>query len=666
MTKTRKIFLYSAGGIVLLLLLGIGSMEYTSRSEFCNTCHYMEPFYQAWKHSSHNNVACIQCHYPPGILSTFEGKVKGLEQLFKYATQSYRRSKPWAEIPDASCLREGCHEARLLEGKVKFKENITFDHTPHLTQLRRGKQLRCTSCHSQIVQGEHISVTETTCFLCHFKGLEDEIAPAKCTSCHDAPVATPERQVSYDHTQVREHNISCMKCHGQMVVGDGAVPMENCMNCHFEKERLARYSDTTFVHLNHITKHKIECQQCHLAIQHKSVSRSAAVKPDCNACHPDYHKVQEELFLGTGGYGVENNPSPMFEGGLNCQACHIFHKDLGGFQPAGETFVARGESCEPCHGKGYGKLLEAWRISTDERLKSIDVSARIVERELVRADTTRGRGKAGRELYNKALYNYHMVEFGKGVHNITYTDRLLQAAHSMLGQALEAAGSPARLTAYKWSSQLAPSECANCHEQNVEKDTVQVFGLEFNHRRHLEKAGIDNCKTCHSNMRRHGEMVLERNDCLNCHHKAERTAQENCAPCHESQNAVYTGTAFGAGTPDPMQEAEVTCQQCHLNEDQAVVRPEGKACLTCHDEGYDKMLAEWQSENAEKLQNIEKLLDRADSAGVSTANRGRVASLRAMADLLEQDGSRGAHNSALYQEYLDRIGTQLSELVPYR
>ena len=102
-TKKRLVFSGIIAGCLFLLLFG--SMEYTSRSEFCNTCHYMEPFYIAWKNSTHRDVDCITCHYAPGIASTFEGKIKGLEQLFKYATQSYRRSKPWAEIPDASCLR---------------------------------------------------------------------------------------------------------------------------------------------------------------------------------------------------------------------------------------------------------------------------------------------------------------------------------------------------------------------------------------------------------------------------------------------------------------------------------------------------------------------------------------------------------------------------------
>ena len=57
---------------------------------------------------------------------------------------------------------------RLLEGEIQFGR-IRFDHRNHLFGERRGMKLRCTSCHSQIVQGNHLAVTPSTCFLCHFK-----------------------------------------------------------------------------------------------------------------------------------------------------------------------------------------------------------------------------------------------------------------------------------------------------------------------------------------------------------------------------------------------------------------------------------------------------------------------------------------------------------------
>ena len=110
------------GACVLLLTVGTGTAGwYTSRSQFCNvSCHIMEPYYTSWQESSHKDVACTKCHFPPGVAEKARGKVLGLLQLAKYVTQT-QGPRPVAEIPDASCLRSGCHETRLLSGRVDFK-----------------------------------------------------------------------------------------------------------------------------------------------------------------------------------------------------------------------------------------------------------------------------------------------------------------------------------------------------------------------------------------------------------------------------------------------------------------------------------------------------------------------------------------------------------------
>ncbi len=152
--------------------LFFGFLEYTQRPQFCVTCHYMEPYYKSWQESSHNQVNCLKCHYPPGFKSVVRAKIVALSQVVQYVTKTYG-TKPWAEVEDASCLRSGCHETRLLAGTVPFGPDgtIRFDHSHHLKDLKRGKQLRCTSCHAQIVQGRHLTVTPSTCFLCHFKNV---------------------------------------------------------------------------------------------------------------------------------------------------------------------------------------------------------------------------------------------------------------------------------------------------------------------------------------------------------------------------------------------------------------------------------------------------------------------------------------------------------------
>ena len=185
--KAKKgiLVLLLQGGIILAVLGAagtVGFLEYSAQPGFCDNCHNMVPYYQSWLNSSHNTVACIECHYAPGIKAEAMGKVQAANQVVKYVTRTFEE-KPWAEIEDAACTREGCHIEQKL-GVVSF-EGVRFDHAQHLGELRRGKDLRCTSCHSQIVQGEHLTVTPTTCNLCHFKDRPVGQPLGGCLGCHD-------------------------------------------------------------------------------------------------------------------------------------------------------------------------------------------------------------------------------------------------------------------------------------------------------------------------------------------------------------------------------------------------------------------------------------------------------------------------------------------------
>ncbi|NNE47835.1 MAG: hypothetical protein HKN37_14380, partial [Rhodothermales bacterium] len=212
-SKRKLAIRSSVIGVLAILFVGL-SAEYTSRPTFCPTCHYMEPYYESWIAApAHEEVSCVTCHFPPGIAGTIRGKVEGLVQVVNYLGSSYTRRKPWAEIDDASCLQSGCHETRLLSGTVGFR-GVAFDHEPHLGDLRRGKELRCTSCHSQIVQGDHIRVTETTCFLCHLKP-EGVIETAEferasdCTTCHvwDSVTVEQPSEITAFHKEVTSRGL---------------------------------------------------------------------------------------------------------------------------------------------------------------------------------------------------------------------------------------------------------------------------------------------------------------------------------------------------------------------------------------------------------------------------------------------------------------------------
>lgn len=263
-------------GLVIVLVVGgaglVGLWEVSTSPLLCNSCHIMKPYVAAWRTSKHSNVTCVQCHYPPGFRDKVWIKYQALAQVVKWATQTYS-SKPFAEVEDASCLRSECHSHRLLEGKVVFKRNIVFDHKPHLQQVRRGRQLRCTSCHSQIVVGTHIEVTESSCFLCHFKGLKTarELKPlGGCPGCHRPPKGDiVVGSIRFNHQDIMARGVNCEKCHLNVVEGDGEAPRERCFTCHNQPEKLQRYTDTAFIHDFHVAGHNIECMRCHTPIKHK-------------------------------------------------------------------------------------------------------------------------------------------------------------------------------------------------------------------------------------------------------------------------------------------------------------------------------------------------------------------------------------------------------------
>jgi len=637
--RLQKYAILGGAGLIILAIILVGTIEVTSTPKFCTTCHYMEPYVAAWKASSHHDVTCTDCHFPPGIKNKVKGKFTAIAMVANYITGVYKKSKPWAEIDDSSCLREGCHVERILSGKIEFKEGIIFDHEPHLTKLRRDKKLRCTSCHSQIVQGEHISVTETTCFLCHFKKSELSRPINGCTTCHPAPVPTEEKpDVKYDHTFVLKQNIDCQKCHGKMQVGDGAVPRERCSSCHAEIDKIDQYENVEFIHRMHVTDHKVECQNCHLAIQHKSVARTNEIVPECSSCHEKEHLEQLTLFTGKDAHKDYQLPNPMFKAGLNCQACHIFHESTSSsvFE---KITVAKGESCERCHGKGYAKLFDRWESIMQEKMNLVGNCIDQVEKAMESPNIPEDVKKQASKPLQEAQYNYKLVNRGNVVHNVAFSDRLLVEASDKLHSVtklLDIEQCAPDLTVY---SKLVPSECKNCH-YGQEKVTVNAFGITFSHDIHINTNKIP-CSKCHSNREKHGQTIITRAECLNCHHTQNKVS---CEYCHKTQAGFYQGTIdlTGNAEPDYMSQGDVDCLGCHSGEEgEPVIRPTGETCQNCHEEDYGDYLSEWQSEVETNINRLESLLqEKATSLPVE-----QISLIRDGVNKIKDDGSRGVHNS---------------------
>ncbi|MDI6809278.1 MAG: cytochrome c3 family protein [Candidatus Eisenbacteria bacterium] len=597
-----RFFKWLAGIGILIVLATAGLIEYSTSPRFCDSCHIMKPYYYAWKTSGHNKVACVKCHYPPDRKGAIWLKFQASAQVVKYITRTYN-PKPYAEIQDASCLRSGCHSKRLLEGKVTFKKGIVFDHKPHLLHLQRGKKLRCTSCHSQIVIGTHIEVTETTCFLCHFKGERKgrELEPiGGCPSCHEpSEKVFTIGEATYKHKDfVKRPGVRCQDCHLDIVQGDGNAPRERCFACHNEPERLAKYDDITFIHDNHITKHGIECTQCHLEVKHEVKTAREPLEYDCSVCHVGEHGGHGKMYRGVGGKGVPSMPDLMYLTGVDCTACHDLKMVPGkAAHFKGQTFVPSRAGCVKCHGESYGSLLSVWKNSTQEALARLNPKLSETRAQLARGKKA---SPAIQKLIDDAEYNIRFVSLAKGAHNIYYAARLLEVADDWLDQARgKLALEPNSL---KGNRILNGTYCATlCHSGIGVKtpDEVVFQGERLPHADHGSKWNVP-CAGCHA-VENHRQLRkdMTKGDCMACHHKQK---DADCTKCHQETASFIQG-------PPPSSMAGLGCTDCHELSERHSMGKVASKCESCHSKDYRDILKDWNGEIEANRNALGKLIE---------------------------------------------------------
>lgn len=572
----RKAGFVAALVVALGLVATVTAVEVTSKPRFCGSCHIMAPYYESWKGSSHKNFACVECHIAPGVTAEVRKKFEALSMVARYFTGTYG-TNPWTEIEDAACLR--CHERRLLAGQEMIGD-VLFDHSAHLSEMRRGKTLRCTSCHSQIVQGSHIAVTTSTCILCHFKDQPEGEGTTRCTLCHQVPEKTyAVGNVRFNHTDVSRYGMECRWCHAQPQGSDGEVPRERCVTCHNQAVRLEKYGETDLLHRHHVTEHKIDCMDCHLQLQHVAplTAKTAATQiqaasarihqaaSECQACHESGHSPQLALYTGTGGRGVPSMPSAMFQAGVRCEGCHMS-------LPGHETEVNRASdvSCMACHGAEYRKIYMSWKTGSEQRTAAL---ARQMD------ETARALGGGSGRLAD-ARFNLGLVSRGHGVHNISYANALLRRSHEDMNAARRDRGLAP--LPRPWAAPPYESPCFACHE-GIESQRGAVFGMAFAHERHIVGAKIE-CKACHRTHEEKPEGEVLRFDstgCVTCHHKPP---VNECASCH-ADIRKRTVTSFRGDFDHAMHidDADKTCTDCHdLKAPLPGIRK--AVCMECHTE----------------------------------------------------------------------------------
>jgi cytochrome c nitrite reductase small subunit len=600
LVEHRRALLTLAGIVVAVgLCFQIVFFFVSSDSQFCGSCHLMDPYVAEWQRSPHKDVACVQCHT--------EYRYALSRVYVKYALGIYT-TQPRAEVPDGRCLK--CHEHQNLDTDETFLKNIHFSHKNHLGEMRRGKRLHCTSCHSgqTMVEPEseevsHVSLQEQVCFICHFKGAEKGQAVTGCLVCHGPPTTVVTHQgFQFDHGTYLKRGVRCQTCHVEVTRGDANVPRERCWTCHVG--RLEAYKDSALVHQIHLTKHEIDCRRCHNTLQHGKIAMAPALGERCDSCHTPTHTPQEEMYIGIGGEGVPDTPDTMFLARVACNSCHV---EAGG-DPAAEAKALRG-SCVQCHGQGYGRMVDDWLRGLGGLTRGVAATVSSAEARLRAVGGKRE--ELGRAVH-EARHDVDFVRQAGGQHNVHYAVELLRRAHEDAASVLKATGAAAPPTPELLASQAG--YCRVCHSTSHLGTAIAFQGLTYNHNRHIA-AGLT-CDTCHS-LDEHGKTSVTKQQCMSCHHGPEQ--KRPCATCHASQAAFYTKGELGdtgiKGDPDFMAQAEVACTDCHdLTSKEPLVKAVQEACVTCHDKDHGEMLVEWINDDQARGQDLAVLISRAKTA----------------------------------------------------
>lgn len=503
-----------AGATVLIFTLFSGgsytAYGYWSSPTFCHSCHIMDPYYESWENSSHAEVACVDCHFEPGIQNELRGKWVAVKQLAAWATGAYS-SMPYAEVSDASCMTSECHSVEELSQPVAFSDkHVAFDHSTHLGELRRGIALACTSCHATRSRDTHMELDRAACFLCHFKGADAEgVSIGACDTCHGPPEGvTSVAGFTVDHEDYRARGMACDQCHAELSTGTGRVGAERCYSCHNEPEKIAKLGEVGLLHVEHVTVRKKHCYQCHDLIDHGNGGQHAASGGDCQSCHDSGHLAQAVLLAGEGAVGVESIPSPKHHLGVDCAGCH------GGMGPAHQPGSA---SCAACHGDLYDAYAEESGSALDEMLTHLEGRVGSVRRA---AEAQRSAGDLlDRETYRSMVAaegNLQHLRDAGPVHNPLYAVEVLRAGLVSTEELEEALGIEPD-DDYPLGFEV--EDCGICHDGLPEPGALVLDGERaFPHPVHVEETGMD-CSDCHVGDKHPPRAPTSASTCSSCHQK---------------------------------------------------------------------------------------------------------------------------------------------------
>jgi len=203
------------------------------------------------------------------------------------------------------------------------------------------------------------------------------------------------------------------------------------------EKRTVPFNDIKFSHETHVSSVGLKCSDCHSPRD----NHGKTYLKNCAGCHHgkeikavgcgDCHINVKRLMEGKAGLGVKEKPSVKL-GKVDCVDCH-----QGVPSKKKDTLDAITKRCIECHDKGYGDTALRWKTTNEDLLKKLVPKLQQVKEEIDKVEKRGGHAFVFRKLYGEAEFNYQLAKNGNGVHNIEYTEELIQFANRRLDEAIQ-------------------------------------------------------------------------------------------------------------------------------------------------------------------------------------------------------------------------------------
>jgi nitrate/TMAO reductase-like tetraheme cytochrome c subunit len=370
-------------GVAAFLVISaitVGSAEYyTSRPDFCGTCHIMDPYYESWAvdiHGKKLDTWCVECHYAPGQQHTLMAKFKGLSQLASYFSGRSGTSRPRAHVDDASCLRSGCHgdgehldktlligewrrETRSIasyETEIERRPTVGFVHAKHLEVTDRlaetdaAIEALTARLRSRVASDEYADLEKAARSVApadvRQAELEGVVNRAATSDLRDDAFEW-QRLVHMRLRLAQLANVNCAACHTFDASGGKhfVVDTQTCFVCHFTNQHFNRETgeclrcheppsrkiaihslppvtpaDSPASLMDHqdIIDRGIDCASCHLDVIQGDTS---VTERDCTGCH-DQSRYMEQFAARDVGTVEEYHRVHVAGQRAKCFDCH--------------------------------------------------------------------------------------------------------------------------------------------------------------------------------------------------------------------------------------------------------------------------------------------------------------------------------------------------------